>query len=36
MTAALARFVQAHGRAILLVVLSFAIAGGIFLFQLPV
>ncbi len=36
MTAALARFVQAHGRAILLVVLSFAIAGGVFLFQLPV
>ena len=36
MTAALARFVEAHGRAILLVVLSFAIAGGVFMFQLPV
>lgn len=36
MTAALARFVQAHGRAILLVALSFACAGIVFLFQLPV
>lgn len=36
MTAALARFVEAHGRAILLVVLSFAIAGSVFIFQLPV
>ena len=36
MTKALARFVEAHGRAMLLVVLSFAIAGGVFLFRLPV
>ena len=36
MTAALARFVEAHGRAILLVVLSFAIAGALFIFRLPV
>jgi CzcA family heavy metal efflux pump len=36
MTAALARFVEAHGRAILLVVLSFAIAGLAIIFQLPV
>lgn len=36
MTAALARFVQAHGRAMLLVVAAFAIAGAIFTFQLPV
>jgi CzcA family heavy metal efflux pump len=36
MTQSLARFVEAHGRAMLLVVLSFAIAGGVFLFRLPV
>ncbi|MEO8025483.1 MAG: efflux RND transporter permease subunit [Bryobacteraceae bacterium] len=36
MTSAIAGFVEDHGRAILLVVLSFAIAGSVFLFQLPV
>lgn len=36
MSASLARFTEAHGRAILLVVLSFAIAGVVFMFQLPV
>ncbi len=36
MTARLAEFVQAHGRALVLVVLSFALAGVVFLFQLPV
>lgn len=36
MTGGLARFVEAHGRAIFLVVLSFAIAGFVFIFELPV
>ncbi|MEP7362714.1 MAG: efflux RND transporter permease subunit [Acidobacteriota bacterium] len=36
MTVALSRFVEAHGRAILLVALSFAIAGCVFIFHLPV
>ncbi|MBN9658329.1 MAG: efflux RND transporter permease subunit [Acidobacteria bacterium] len=36
MTKALAAFVEGHGRAILLVVLSFALAGLAFIFQLPV
>lgn len=36
MTGRLAEFVQAHSRALVLVVLSFALAGSIFLFQLPV
>jgi CzcA family heavy metal efflux pump len=36
MTAALARFVEAHSRAMLLVVLSFALAGAVFLFRLPI
>ena len=36
MSGGLARFVEAHGRAILLVVLSFALAGIAFLFDIPV
>jgi CzcA family heavy metal efflux pump len=36
MTSRLASFVEAHGRAMLLVVLSFALAGIVFLFQLPI
>ncbi len=36
MTASLARFVEAHGRAMLLIVLSLAVAGLIFLFELPI
>lgn len=36
MTGGLARFVEAHGRAIFLVVLSFALAGLVFIFDLPV
>ncbi len=36
MTARLADFVEAHGRALVLVVLSFALAGLVFLFQLPI
>ena len=36
MTAALARFVEAHSRAMILVVLSFALAGAVFLFKLPI
>lgn len=36
MTSGLARFVAAHGRAIVLVVLSFALAGIVFIFDLPV
>jgi CzcA family heavy metal efflux pump len=36
MTGALARFVQAHGRAVSLVVLAFAAAGLLFIFELPI
>ncbi|QOY85031.1 efflux RND transporter permease subunit [Paludibaculum fermentans] len=36
MTKALASFVEAHGRAMLLIVLSFAVAGVFFAFQLPI
>lgn len=36
MTGALARFVQAHGRAVALVVLAFAAAGLLFIFELPI
>lgn len=36
MTPRLGHFVEAHGRALLLVVLSFAVAGSIFAFRLPV
>ncbi|MGD0201437.1 MAG: efflux RND transporter permease subunit [Bryobacteraceae bacterium] len=36
MTARLAGFVEAHGRALVLIVLSFALAGVVFLFQLPI
>ncbi|MCL4403090.1 MAG: hypothetical protein M1436_10595 [Acidobacteria bacterium] len=35
MTSRLAEFVEAHGRAMVLVVLSFALAGFIFIFKLP-
>lgn len=36
MTEHLARFVEAHSRAMAAVVLSFALAGILFLFQIPV
>lgn len=36
MTSRLADFVEAHGRALLLIVLSFAVAGLIFMFRLPI
>jgi CzcA family heavy metal efflux pump len=36
MTSALARFVDAHGRALVLVFLSFALAGLVFLFNIPI
>ncbi len=36
MTARLAGFVEAHGRGLVLVALSFALAGVVFLFQLPI
>jgi CzcA family heavy metal efflux pump len=36
MSRGVARFVEAHGRALLLIVLSFALAGGIFIFRLPI
>src|SRR5437660_11602212 len=36
MTGRLADFVEAHGRALLLIVLSFALAGIIFIFRLPI
>ncbi|MEP6537473.1 MAG: efflux RND transporter permease subunit [Bryobacteraceae bacterium] len=36
MTAQLARFVEAHGRALVLVVLSFALAGLLLMFQVPI
>jgi CzcA family heavy metal efflux pump len=36
MTSRLAEFVEAHGRAMVLVVLSFALAGFIFIFKLPI
>ena len=36
MTARLGGFVEAHGRALVLVALSFALAGAVFLFQLPI
>src|SRR5271169_5368092 len=36
MTAALARFVEAHSRAMILVVLSFSLAGAVFLFKLSI
>jgi len=35
-TAHLGEFIEAHGRALVLVVLSFALAGVLFLFQLPI
>jgi CzcA family heavy metal efflux pump len=35
-TSRLAQFIEAHGRALVLVVLSFALAGLIFLFRLPI
>ena len=36
MTGRLADFVEAHGRALLLIALSFALAGVIFIFRLPI
>ena len=36
MTAHVADFVAAHSRALLLIVLSFALAGGFFIFRLPI
>lgn len=36
MTSALAEFVDAHGRALVLIFLSFALAGLVFLFRLPI
>src|SRR6266511_5721432 len=36
MTTPLADFVEAHGRALLLVILSFALAGSLFIFRLPI
>ena len=36
MTGRLADFVEAHGRALLLIALSFALAGIIFIFRLPI
>ena len=36
MTAHVADFVAAHSRALLLIVLSFALAGGLFIFRLPI
>src|SRR6266567_6227688 len=36
MTAGVARFVQAHGRGLVLVLLSFALAGFVLLFQIPI
>ncbi len=36
MTGRLADFVEAHGRALLLIALSFALAGVIFTFRLPI
>ena len=36
MTAALAQFVEDHGRALVLVVMSLAIAGLILMFQIPI
>jgi len=36
MTPSLARFVDAHGRALVLIFLSFALAGAIFLFRIPI
>ena len=36
MTAQLAKFVEAHGRALVLVVLSFALAGIVLMFQVPI
>ena len=36
MTAQLAKFVEAHGRALVLVVLSFALAGLLLMFQVPI
>jgi hypothetical protein len=36
MTARLGDFIEAHGRALVLIVLSFALAGAVFLFQLPI
>ena len=36
MSAALAKFVEEHGRALVIVVLSFAIAGIVLLFQIPI
>ncbi|MCZ2156736.1 MAG: efflux RND transporter permease subunit [Bryobacterales bacterium] len=36
MTGRLAQFVQAHARAMAIIVLAFALAGGVFTFQLPV
>jgi len=36
MTARLGDFVEAHGRALFLVVMSFALAGVLFIFELPI
>jgi CzcA family heavy metal efflux pump len=36
MTRGVSSFVAAHGRALMLIVLSFALAGGVFLFRLPI
>src|SRR5919202_832870 len=36
MTAAVGDFVEAHGRALVLIVLSFALAGAFFIFRLPI
>jgi len=36
MTRGVSKFVESHGRALLLIVLSFALAGGLFIFRLPI
>src|SRR5689334_22456407 len=36
MTRGVSGFVESHGRALMLIVLSFALAGGLFLFRLPI
>src|SRR6478672_6694514 len=36
MTRGVSNFVESHGRALMLIVLTFALAGGLFLFRLPI
>ena len=36
MTTGVSRFVEAHGRALMLIVLSFSLAGALFIFRLPI